>query len=106
MLKDNINITVDIAKNFLKVDADMKDDDDLIHKMLDGASNRAQRFMNNEFTSGEVPADVELWILKRVARTYERRTEGLSSEGVSDISHFYGLEEFDDLLPYRVFVGM
>lgn len=106
MLKDNINITVAIAKVFLKVDADITIEDDLIHKMLDGASNRAQRFMNNEFTSGEVPADVELWILKRVARTYSRRVEGLSSNSVSDINESFGEEEFDDLLPYRVFVGM
>ena len=48
MLKDNINVTVDIAKIWLKIDSDDTDDDDLIQKLIDSASNRAQRFMNNE----------------------------------------------------------
>lgn len=105
MLKDNINITVETAKIWLKVNPSDTDDDEFIHKLLDGAANRAQRFMNNEFTKGEVPADVEIWILKKVARDYEKRINGLVSEAVSDINKTFGQEEFDDLLPYRVFVG-
>lgn len=100
-LKENITITAEDAKNFLRVDHD--EDDGLIQKMIDGAANTAEKFLNRDFDDDEdgVPDDIELWIMMRVARNYERRMEGLKAEGLSHQRTDWGEEDFSGLIPYR-----
>lgn len=54
-----------------------------------------------------IPDPVKTWIYKRVARQYERRVEGLSRSSEDGIgSDAYGLQEFDELRPFRKFAGL
>lgn len=107
-LKDNVSLTVDFVKNYLRVEHDK--DDDFIRKLINGACEKAERFMNNSFDVGNVPAAVEGWILKKVGKDYEKRTTGLSGESIGGLSSGYSTPEEvaemeNELLPYRVFVG-
>jgi len=101
-LKDNLTLELEEVKNFLKVDND--EDDDLIQRLINGAASKAEEVTNRDFGEEEDEDDldaIEVWILQRVARVYQRRIEGLSSEGVLGISVNYGAEELDDLMLYR-----
>lgn len=101
-LKDNITLTLEEVKNFLKVE--QNEDNSLIEKLISGAASKAEEVTNRDF--GEVGDEddldaIEVWILQRVARVYQRRIEGLSSEGVLGVSVNYGVEELNDLMLYR-----
>ena len=110
MLKDNVSISIELAKQWCRIDPTDTSEDNTVHKLIDGACNKAQRYMNNEFTVGEVPADVEIWILKQVAKDYENRIPGVTSENIGGTSTSHSEDEEQKemekaLLPYREFVG-
>jgi uncharacterized phage protein (predicted DNA packaging) len=101
-LKDNLIITLEDVKNFLKVEHDA--DDDLIEKLVNAAAIKAEQVTNRSFDEeddDEVLDAIEVWIMQRVARIYQRRIEGLSSESVLGLAASYGKEELDDLMLHR-----
>ena len=101
-LKDNITLTLEEVKNFLKVEND--EDNDLIQRLVNGAASKAEEVTNRDFSKEGDEDDldaIEVWIMQRVARVYQRRIEGLSSEGVLGVSTNYGKEELNDLMLYR-----
>ncbi len=98
-LKDRITLTVDEVKLFLHIDHDAEDI--VLQRMLAGAANAAEQYLNHDFGDKPVPEEVELWIINRVARQYKRRGEGLRQEGFEGETKTWGAEEYRDLWPYR-----
>ena len=113
-LGDKISLTLDEIKTFLHIDHDAEDV--ILQRMLDAAANAAEQYLNHDFTridadTGEtiedpVPEDVELWILNRVARQYQRRGEGLRQENFEGHTQAWDAEEYRDLWPYRKLPGV
>ncbi len=95
----NTSLTVEALKEFLPAGHDPSDF--VLEKILAAATQSAENHLNHDFNGDPCPPDVELWILGRSARLYERRIEGLSSEGMSGLNISYGPEEFSALWPYR-----
>lgn len=102
-LKDNISITVEELKKYLKVEN--SEDDDLIEELLDSACEAAENFMNRDFSGEEVPRTVVKWIKKRIARDYEFRAEGMLRQRLGDESMEIEGEDYSDLIPYRINPG-
>ncbi len=102
MLRDNVSLTLTEIKNYLKIEYD--DDDDLLETLLDGACEAAENYMNRDFEDEIIPAGVEKWILKRIARDYEARVEGITRQKLGDEELDFG-EDYSDLTQYKIFVG-
>jgi uncharacterized phage protein (predicted DNA packaging) len=111
---DRLSLDPEDVKTYLRVDHDA--DDDIIEMLVDSAKEHADEFLNNEFThededgeevEDDIPAPIKMWVLKRVARNYERRSEGLSSAGGrgSDSAN-WGDEEYTELMRYRLLPGV
>lgn len=93
-VQDRLVVTLEEAKNYLRVDHD--EDDSLIETLVSAAKASADAFLNNPFpTSGPyesgIPAPVKVWVLRRVAATYENRLEGARSDDVHGLGRIdYG----------------
>lgn len=108
-LADRITWDLEVVKNFLRVDHNA--DDLIITNLVLSAIGSAENYIQTDFTgvdaSGNtvekpVPSEVWTWVLARVARRYERRPEGLSTErSAGGASTIWGPEEFEDLKPLR-----
>lgn len=98
-LKDKITLTLEEVKAFLHIDHDAEDV--ILQRMLAGAVNAAERYLNHDFGEDPVPEDVELWLLNRIARAYSRRGEGLRQENFEGETRVWDPEEYRDLWPYR-----
>lgn len=98
-LKDKMTVTLEEIKTFLYIDHD--DEDVILQRMLAGAANTAEQYLNHDFGDKPVPEEVELWIINRVARQYKRRGEGLRQEGFEGETKTWDAEEYRDLWPYR-----
>ena len=103
MLRENVSLTLTEIKDYLKIEYD--EDDSLLEMLLDGACEAAENYMNRDFYGEIVPATVEKWILKRIARDYEARIEGETEERLGDESMRFA-EDFSDIAPYRLFPGL
>lgn len=58
-------------------------------------------------TEGDIPEPIATWVKQRIARSYERRVEGLAKEGVSGFGTMdWGDENFDLLDPFRLGPGL
>jgi uncharacterized phage protein (predicted DNA packaging) len=107
---DRLIITLAEMKNYLRVSHD--EDDDLIMDLVDAAKEDADNYLNNPFedSDGEelpIPLAVKRWVMARVARQYERRVEGLSSEGISGLNSIsWGKEEYAGVQQYRINPGL
>jgi len=102
-LKDNITITLEELKNYLKVEN--TEDDSLINDLLESACEAAENFMGQDFTGETVPKTVIKWIKKRIAKDYEIRTEGMVKQRLGDESIEIVREDYSDLTPYRINPG-
>ena len=77
-LKDKMTLTIEEVKLFLHIDHDAEDV--VLQRMLSAAANAAERYLNHDFGDDPVPEEVEIWIMNRVARQFQRRGEGLHHE--------------------------
>ena len=82
---DRLTVTLAEAKAYLRVEHDAEDT--LITGLVDAAKSAADAFLNNPFlkpdgTDASIPPDVKLWVLRRVAFSYEQRLEALAAENV------------------------
>lgn len=107
-IQERLVLDLDTVKNFVRAsDAD----NEIIEFLVDAAKEEADNYCNNPFLSayGEelpIPSAVKLWCLKWIARNYERRQSGLTSEQMSGLgSTSWGEVEFDELMPYRIYPG-
>lgn len=101
---------LELIKTHLRVDHD--DEDELLERLIASAKTRADTFLNNPFTdlTGAplaIPEPVAQWVLERVARSYERRAEGLTSTGIGGLSGntVWGEDEYGLLEQYRLIPG-
>ncbi len=103
-LKDRITLALEEVKSFLHVDHDTEDI--ILQRMLTGAANAAEQYLNHDFGDDPVPEEVEIWILNRVARQFQRRGEGLHHESFEGHIQIWDAEEYRDLWPYRKLPGV
>ncbi len=58
-------------------------------------------------TEDDLPKAIHLWVLQRIAKTYERRTESLKAESISGLgSQSWDEEDFSLLVPLRLSPGL
>lgn len=103
-LKDRMTLTLDEVKLFLHIDHDAEDV--VLQRMLAGAANAAEQYLNHDFGDDPVPEEVEIWVLNRVARQFQRRGEGLHHESFEGHIQIWDAEEYRDLWPYRKLPGV
>jgi len=107
---DRLIITLTEMKNYLRVSHE--EDDEYIADLINAAKEDADNYLNNPFEDSEgeeldIPATVKRWVMARVARQYERRTEGLSSESISGLNSIaWGKEEYSGIQQYRINPGL
>jgi len=111
LLIHNLSIDLDFVKNYIKVNLTDHDEDDIIQKMIDDAANDAEIFINRTYAAGAVPAGIETWILRCVARAYEKRGAGMSRQSVGSVTAEYSEEEWQKekenaLYNYRITPGL
>lgn len=106
---DRLDLTLDEVKEWLKVET--SDDDQLIEDLLDSVKREADSFLQNPFEDEDgnpedIPEDIKLGVLMKIARYYEKRVDGLASLNVSGLGSrdWEGLSEVKNLwLRYRKF---
>lgn len=103
-LKDRMTLTLDEVKLFLHIDHDAEDV--VLQRMLSAAANAAEQYLNHDFGDDPVPEEVEIWVLNRVARQFQRRGEGLHHESFEGHIQIWDAEEYRDLWPYRKLPGV
>lgn len=103
-LKDKITLTLEEVKAFLHIDHDAEDV--VLQRMLSAAANAAEQYLNHDFGDDPVPEEVEIWVLNRVARQFQRRGEGLHHESFEGHTQIWDAEEYRDLWPYRKLPGV
>ncbi|MDD3092381.1 MAG: head-tail connector protein [Methanoregulaceae archaeon] len=107
---DRLTITLTEMKNYLRVSHE--EDDELITDLVNSAKEDADNYLNNPFEDADgeeldIPSTVKRWVMGRVARMYERRIEGLSSEGISGLNTIaWGKEEYSGIQQYRINPGL
>lgn len=82
---DRLVVTLEEAKLHLRVDHD--DEDALIADLIESAKQSADRFLNNPFEDSlgvpqDIPADVKIWVMRRVNFLYEQRVENVVADTV------------------------
>lgn len=107
---DRLIITLTEMKNYLRVSHE--EDDEYIADLINAAKEDADNYLNNPFEDSEgeeldIPSTVKRWVMARVARQYERRVEGLSSESISGLNSItWGKEEYSAIQQYRINPGL
>jgi uncharacterized phage protein (predicted DNA packaging) len=107
---DRLIVTLVEMKNYLRVSHE--EDDEYIADLINAAKEDADNYLNNPFEDSEgeeldIPATVKRWVMARVARQYERRVEGLSSESISGLNSIaWGKEEYSAIQQYRINPGL
>jgi uncharacterized phage protein (predicted DNA packaging) len=107
---DRLIVTLTEMKNYLRVSHE--EDDEYIADLINAAKEDADNYLNNPFEDSEgeeldIPATVKRWVMARVARQYERRVEGLSSESISGLNSIaWGKEEYSGIQQYRINPGL
>lgn len=109
-IRDRLDLGLEEVKKYLRVDDDH--DDVLIEALIESTKEFADEFCNNPFTKADgdeqpIPAAIKVWCLKRIARNYERRAEGMAYDqaiGAGSIS--WGDPEYAELWPYRRLPGL
>jgi Phage gp6-like head-tail connector protein len=101
---------LELVKTHLRIDH--TDEDVLLEQFIASAKARADTYLNNPFADGSgaplaIPIPVAQWVLERVARSYERRAEGLTSVGIGGLSGntVWGEDEYGLLEQYRLIPG-
>lgn len=103
-------VTLVEMKNYLRVSHE--EDDEYIADLINAAKEDADNYLNNPFEDAEgeeldIPLTVKRWVMARVARQYERRAEGLSSESISGLNSIaWGKEEYSAIQQYRINPGL
>lgn len=83
-------LTLDFAKNYLRVDYD--NDDVLIQMMINAAQSYIQSFLNQKFTEfEEVPTEFTIAALTLVSQWYEQRAIAAESNAHEQLYSFTGL---------------
>jgi len=107
---DRLIVTLTEMKNYLRVSHE--EDDEYIADLINAAKEDADNYLNNPFEDAEgeeldIPLTVKRWVMARVARQYERRVEGLSSESISGLNSIaWGKEEYSGIQQYRINPGL
>jgi len=107
---DRLTINLTEMKNYLRVSHE--EDDELIIDLINAAKEDADNYLNNPFEDADgeeldIPSTIKRWVMGRVARQYERRIEGLSSEGISGLNTIaWGKEEYSGIQQYRINPGL
>lgn len=101
---DRLEISLEEAKAYLRVDTDLEDE--VIVDCVDAAKAEADAYLQNPFVDSEgnilpIPASVKMWVLKRAHHHYTQRVGGVSSESVSGIGSVAYGDAFAELKPYR-----
>jgi hypothetical protein len=107
---DRLDVPIETLRQYLKVDDDS--DDLVISDLFESAKHEADQFLNNPFLGADgedqsIPPPVRTWVLKRLARDYARREDGLASDSATGVgSTTWGAGEYTELWPYRKSPGM
>lgn len=82
-----VNLTTEMLKNYLRVEHDF--DDPLIEKFKKSAISEADGYLNQDYQStDEVPAEVDIWVMNRVATYYENRQGNVPKPDYSSIQKY------------------
>lgn len=88
-------VSVEEAKNYLRIDEDVQEDDEIIEQFLTSAQTAAEDFCRVEFDQGAA-ATVKAAILLHASYYYENR------EATDNVMYHTMLDAFTRLLyPYR-----
>lgn len=103
-VSDRLDITIEEAKTYFRVDTDLEDE--VIVGCLAAAKAEADAYLQNPFVDSEgnvlpIPASVKMWVLKRAHYHYTQRVGGVSNESVSGIGSVAYGDAFAELKPYR-----
>lgn len=111
-IEERLELELEQVKTFLRVDG--AEDDDTIQDMIDAAKQKADEYCNNYFTDdgtaeGEpqaIPKAIKTWCLSMIARAYERRLNGVTTEYSKDLSQtIWGGIDYSDIFQYRMEPG-
>lgn len=83
-----MQVTLELTevKNHLRVEHDL--DDGLIQRFLKSATEEVANYLNRDFEGEEVPAEIEIWILNRVATYYENRQGNIPKPDFSPVQTY------------------
>ena len=85
---DRLDLSLEEVKDWLKVE--VADDDDLLEDLIDSVKREADSFLQNPFEDADgnpmdIPEDVRLGVLLKIARYYVKRSDGLASTAVTGL---------------------
>jgi len=85
---DRSTLDLEQVKQYLRVDID--DDDSLIEQLLASAKIEADGYLMNPFLDkdgnpDDIPEAVNLGVLRRIAKYYDQRTDGVNSAGITGL---------------------
>ena len=104
-VSDRLDITIEEAKAYFRVDSDVEDE--VIVGCVDAAKAEADAYLQNPFVDSEgnilpIPASVKMWVLKRAHHHFVQRVGGVTGESIAGIgSVSYREDAFAELRPYR-----
>lgn len=115
---DRLTLSLEEAKLHLRVDHD--EEDLLIQDFIDSAKASADQFLNNPFLNEDgsdrpIPADIKVWVMRRVTFLYEQRVENLRADTVpgagtvdygSRVGESVGSLDYALIRPYRLNPGL
>lgn len=104
---DNSAVDLTLVKSYLHIDPDDTANDSVLTLYLTAAKEAADNYCQDTFAT--VPAAIEIWILKIVALSYERKTAFMTKSDFKDMGSTEWKYNYDDyyheLKVYRREVG-
>lgn len=100
----NAKTEIEVFRDYLRSDPA---DDYIVEIIYEAVKKKADSYMKNNFEDDdgnklEIPADVKLWVMQMVARKYNRRANGTTSESEEGIGSItWSEEEMMELNKYR-----
>ena len=90
---------IEVLRDYLRANPA---DDHIIEIIYNTVKAKADSYMKNKFEDEELPDFIKLWVLQMVARKYNRRANGISSEGEDGMGSLsWNEEEMQELQEYR-----
>jgi hypothetical protein len=110
-VRDNLSISRDEVKTYLRIASDQTEDDAWIDDAIVAAKEAADAICQNEnwTSASKIPKQVKLWCLKYIAYNYERRDlqrRRVALTGLASSEWDFEVPDDRDLLPYRSNPGL
>ena len=104
-VQDRLNLStedkseIEVLRDYLRANPA---DDHIIELIYNAVKSKADSYMKNDFDGKDIPESIKLWVLQMVNRKYNRRANGISSEGEDGMGSLsWNEEEMQELQEYR-----